>query len=63
MAKAMDVSASTVGRVWGEHGLKPHLIRTFKVSNDPRLAEKVEDVVGLYVNAPEHARIPSDRAR
>ena len=55
MAKAMDVSPSTVGRVWREHGLKPHLIRTFKVSNDPRFAEKVEDVVGLYLNAPEHA--------
>lgn len=55
MAKAMDVSASTVGRVWREHGLKPHLSRTFKVSNDPRFAEKLEDVIGLYLNAPEHA--------
>src|SRR5450432_1873909 len=44
MAQAMDVSPSTVGRVWREHGLKPHLIRTFKVSNDPRFAEKLEDV-------------------
>jgi len=55
MAEAMDVSPSTVGRIWREHGLKPHLIRTFKVSNDPRFAEKLEDVVGLYLNAPEHA--------
>jgi transposase len=55
MAKAMEVSASTVGRIWREHGLKPHLIRTFKVSKDPRFAEKLEDVVGLYLNAPEHA--------
>ncbi len=55
MAKAMDVSPSTVGRVWREHGLKPHLIRTFKISKDPRFAEKLEDVVGLYLNAPEHA--------
>jgi transposase len=55
MAKAMDVSASTVGRVWREHGLKPHLSRTFKVSNDPRFAEKLEEVIGLYLNAPEHA--------
>jgi transposase len=55
MAKAMDVSPSTVARVWREHGLKPHLVRTFKVSNDPKFAEKLEDVVGLYLNAPEHA--------
>ena len=55
MAKELGVSPSTIGRVWREHGLKPHLARTFKVSNDPRFAEKVEDVVGLYLNAPEHA--------
>jgi transposase len=55
MAKAMDVSPSTVGRIWHEHGLKPHLVRTFKVSNDPSFAEKLEDIVGLYLNAPEHA--------
>ncbi len=55
MAKAMDISESTVGRIWREHGLKPHLVRTFKVSNDPKFAEKLEDVVGLYLNAPEHA--------
>lgn len=55
MAKAMDLSPSTVGRVWREHGLKPHLLRTFKVSNDPLFAEKLEDIVGLYLAAPEHA--------
>ena len=55
MAKAMNLSPSTVGRVWREHGLKPHLVRTFKVSNDPKFAEKLEDIVGLYLNAPEHA--------
>ena len=55
MAKALDVSPRTVGRVWKEHGLKPHLVRTFKISNDPRFVEKLEDVVGLYLNAPEHA--------
>ncbi len=55
MAKALEVSPRTVGRIWREHGLKPHLIRTFKVSNDPRFAEKLEDVIGLYLNAPEHA--------
>lgn len=59
MAQAMDVSPSTVGRVWREHGLKPHLIRTFKVSKDPRFAEKLEDVIGLYLNAPEHAIVLS----
>jgi transposase len=55
MAQAVEVSPSTVGRVWREHGLKPHLSRTFKISKDPRFAEKLEDVVGLYLNAPEHA--------
>ncbi len=55
MAKAMDLSPSTVGRVWRAHGLKPHLMRTFKVSNDPRFAEKLADIVGLYLDAPEHA--------
>lgn len=57
LAKALDVSDSTVGRVWRAHGLKPHLFRTFKVSNDPRFAEKLEDVIGLYLNAPEHALV------
>ena len=55
MAKAMDLSPSTVGRVWREHGLKPHLVRTFKVSNDLLFAEKLEDIIGLYLDAPEHA--------
>lgn len=57
MAKALDISPRTVGRIWLEHGLKPHLIRTFKVSNDPHFAEKLEDVIGLYLNAPEHAMV------
>ncbi len=57
MAKAMSVSPSTVGRIWKEHGLKPHLERTFKLSNDPRFTEKLEDIVGLYLNAPEHAMV------
>lgn len=55
MAKALDLSPSTVGRVWREHGLKPHLVRTFKVSNDPLFAEKLEDIIGLYLDAPDHA--------
>jgi transposase len=55
LAKALDLGATTVGEVWRAHGLKPHLTRTFKVSNDPRFVEKLEDVVGLYLNRPEHA--------
>ena len=55
MSKAMDMSASTIGRIWRENGLKPHLVTTFKVSNDPKFAEKLEDIVGLYFNTPEHA--------
>jgi transposase len=55
MARELGLSPSTVGRVWREHGLKPHLVRTFKVSKDPRFSEKLEDIVGLYLNAPEHA--------
>ena len=57
LAKGLDLSDSTVGRVWRAHGLKPHLIRTFKVSNDPRFAEKLEEVIGLYLHAPEHALV------
>jgi transposase len=55
MAKAFGVSEKTVRRIWKRHGLKPHLSRTFKVSNDPLFAEKLEDVVGLYLDPPEHA--------
>src|SRR5437660_3276399 len=55
MAKAVGVSEKTVRRIWKRHGLKPHLFRTFKVSNDPDFAEKLEDVVGLYLAPPERA--------
>jgi len=55
MAEAAEVSPFVVWKIWKAHGLKPHLTRTFKVSNDPRFAEKVEDIVGLYLNPPEHA--------
>lgn len=48
MAVAARVSEKTVRRVWHKNGLKPHLVKTFKVSNDPKFAEKLEDVVGLY---------------
>jgi transposase len=46
-----------VNRVWQAHGLKPHLWRTFKLSNDPNFLEKLVDVVGLYLNPPEHALV------
>ena len=55
MAKEMGVGHTTVQRVWKEHGLKPHLTRTFKLSNDPKFAEKVVDIVGLYLNPPDKA--------
>ncbi len=52
MAEAMGVGHTTVQRIWKEHGLKPHLTRTFKLSNDPKFAEKAVDVAGLYLNPP-----------
>jgi transposase len=55
MADKMGVSHTSVQRIWKEHGLKPHLTRTFKLSNDPKFAEKVVDVVGLYLNPPDKA--------
>jgi transposase len=57
MAVATGVSEATVRRIWHKHGLKPHLVRMFKVSNDPQFAEKLEAVVGLYLNPPEHALV------
>ncbi len=59
MAAEAGVSASTVGRIWRVHGLKPHRVKTFKLSNDPRFAEKLDDLVGLYLNPPEHALVLS----
>jgi transposase len=55
MAEAAGLSEKSVRRIWHGHGLKPHLARTFKVSNDPEFAEKLEAIVGLYLNPPEHA--------
>ena len=59
LATELKVSPSMVHRVWRAHQLKPHLTRTFKVSNDPRFVEKVQDVVALYLNPPEHALVLS----
>ena len=57
MAAETGLSDSTIGRIWQEHGLKPHLSKTFKLSNDPNFAEKLEDVVGLYLSPPAHAMV------
>ncbi len=59
MGKAVGISHTSVQRIWGAHGLKPHLVSTFKVSNDPRFAKKVEDVIGLYLNPPDKALVLS----
>jgi len=48
---------SSVQRIWAEHGLKPHQVSTFKVSNDPKFVEKLEDIVGLYLNPPDKALV------
>jgi transposase len=55
MAAATGMSDSSVLRIWHAHGLKPHRVETFKVSNDPEFTEKLEAIVGLYLNPPEHA--------
>lgn len=57
MGAALGVSASTVMRHWQAHGLKPHIVRGFKVSRDPKFVEKLEDIVGLYLSPPEHALV------
>jgi hypothetical protein len=53
MAVATGVSPSTVGRIWRTFGLKPHMVESFTVSNDPEFTEKVRDVAGIYINPPE----------
>jgi transposase len=55
LAKAAGVSHTSVQRIWSAHGLKPHLVKTFKLSNDKRFVEKVQDVVGLYLDPPDKA--------
>jgi len=59
MAAASGISASAVRRIWKAHGLQPHRYRQFKLSNDPRFADKLHDVVGLYVDPPAHAIVLS----
>jgi len=57
LAAATAISATTVHRIWREHKLKPHQVRSFKFSKDPRLAEKIIDVVGLYMDPPKGALV------
>jgi len=57
MAAEVGISEASVRRIWKAHGLKPHLVETFKVSNDPEFTEKLEAIVGLYLNPPEHALV------
>jgi len=59
MAKAAGISASAVLRIWRAHGLQPHRIRQFKLSKDPKFAEKLRDIVGLYVAPPLNAIVLS----
>ena len=59
MAREVGISDSTVGRIWKANGLKPHRIDSFKISNDPEFASKLEAIVGLYLNPPEHALVLS----
>ena len=55
----MGSAVSTVQKIWHDHGLAPHRLKTFKLSGDPRFAAKVRDVVGLYVDPPTHAVVLS----
>src|SRR5258708_9468884 len=55
LAKAAGISHTSVQRIWNAHGLKPHLVKTFKLSNDKHFVEKVQDVVGLYLDPPDKA--------
>ena len=59
MAPASGISATAVRRMWRAHGLQPHRFRQFKLSNDPKFADKLQDVVGLYVDPPAHAIVLS----
>jgi len=57
MAKAMGISRTSVHRIWSQAGLKPHLVKRFKISSDPMFEEKVTDVIGLYMNPPDRALV------
>jgi len=53
----LGTNATAVARIWRAHGLKPHRVESFKLSNDPHFIEKLEDIVGLYLDPPEHALV------
>ena len=57
MAKVQGISDATIRRIWNQHNLKPHLLRTFKVSRDKHFVEKLYDVVGLYLNPPDKSLV------
>jgi transposase len=57
LAQRLGVSKSTVNNIWRSHNLKPHRVKTFKLSRDPQFLEKLTDVVGLYLNPPEQAMV------
>ena len=59
MAAEQGISPATVQRIWKAHGLQPHRVETFKLSRDKRFVDKLRDVVGLYLNPPEHALVLS----
>jgi transposase len=59
MAKEAGISKASVSRIWRANGLKPHRVDSFKVSSDPEFASKLEAIVGLYLNPPEHALVLS----
>src|SRR3954451_6740739 len=63
MTKATGVSVSSVQRIWRAHGLAPHRLRRFKLSNDPQFVDKLRDIVGLYVDPPAHAVVLSVDAK
>jgi transposase len=59
LAQVVGIGHGAVQKIWAAHGLKPHLVRRFKLSNDPLFVEKLRDVVGLYIDPPEHAIVLS----
>ena len=59
LAKVVALSPSSIQRIWAAHGLKPHLTKTFKLSNDKQFVEKVTNVVGLYLDPPDKALVLS----
>jgi transposase len=59
MAKIVDISASSVQRIWRAHGLRPHRVKQFKLSTDPQFVDKLRDIVGLYIDPPAHAVVLS----